>query len=74
MGNAFEESMHQGFSRADLADEMLELERRIESLGCRDCAHMMENSPVCNMIIHSSKYGACNFRCQKGGNANGKQK
>ena len=68
MGNAFEESMHQGFSRAEMAQEMLELERRIEALGCRECIHMIENSPVCNMIINSGKYGACNFRCKRGGN------
>ena len=66
MANAFEEARHHGFSEADMAPEMEEMERRIESLGCDTCWHRNENSPVCETIInHSGEFFSCMFYCER---------
>ena len=47
----FEEAIHQGFSRADVAQEIKEMDERMNHLGCRECFHLPEGSSVCDMII-----------------------
>lgn len=62
MGNAFEDAMHQGFSRAEMAHEIMEIHQRMFDLGCLGCQHMNENSPVCACVIsHPEKYDSCMF-------------
>lgn len=68
MANAFEQAMHHGFSRAEMAQEMMEIHQRMIDLGCVACQHNKENSPVCACIIaHDEKYDSCMF-LSKGGN------
>ena len=63
----FEDAMHQGFSRADMAQELMELEKRMHGLGCDRCLHRDEISPVCDMIInHPEKFFSCGFCCERG--------
>ena len=65
MSNAFEDAMHQGFSRADMAQELMELEKRMHGLGCDTCQHQCENAPTCNTIInHPEKFFSCGFYCE----------
>lgn len=60
--NNFEEAMHHGFSRADVAQEIKVLDERMHQLGCNSCFHAKENSPVCDCIIrHDEKWDSCNF-------------
>ena len=68
MANAFEEAMNHGFSRAELAHEIMEIRQRMFNLGCMECQHMRENSLVCACVIsHPEKYDSCMF-ITKGGN------
>lgn len=61
--NNFEEAMHHGFSRADVAQEIKEMDERMHQLGClRGCIHFQKCSPVCDCIIrHDEKWDKCNF-------------
>lgn len=66
MNNAFEDAMHQGFSRADMAQELMEMERRMHGLGCDRCLYRDEISPVCETIInHPEKFFSCGFCCER---------
>ena len=47
----FEEARHQGFSQADLAQEMRELEERIDQLGCHMCKYAERSIKTCDNII-----------------------
>lgn len=62
----FEDAMHQGFSREELAQEMRKIEERMHGLGCDTCQHQCENSPVCQTIItQPQKFFSCGFYCEK---------
>lgn len=66
MSNAFEDAMHQGFSGADMAQELMEMERRMHGLGCDRCLYRDEISPVCETIIkHPEKFFSCGFCCER---------
>ena len=43
----FEEAMHHGYSRADFASEMEELEKIYQELGCAQCKYEEYNSRAC---------------------------
>ena len=65
MSNGFEDARHHGYSRADMAQEMEELERRMHGLGCDRCHHGDEISPICEVIInHPEKFFSCGFCCE----------
>lgn len=50
----------------DMAQELMELEKRMHGLGCDSCLHREENSPVCYTIIHhSEKFFSCGFCCER---------
>ena len=51
MSNSFEDAMHQGFSRADMAQEVEEMEKRIEELGCHLCKYSKRSIRTCETII-----------------------
>ena len=51
MGNGYEEAMHQGYSAADMAADMEEIEKRVEGLGCRICKYRDWNSRTCDNVI-----------------------
>lgn len=64
--STFEEAMHHGFSRADLAQEIKEMEERIDQLGCNRCIHRFENSHVCDQIIrHPERWSECKFKFEE---------
>ena len=51
MGNGFEEAMHQGFSAAEMAADMKEMEDRCEALGCLSCLYRDRYAAICGRVI-----------------------
>ena len=51
MANGFEEARHQGFSRADMAQEMAEKEKRMKQLGCDVCVYKYSGFMTCDTVI-----------------------
>lgn len=62
MGNAFEEARHHGYSEADMAAEMKEMEDRMNALGCPKCKYIERNCTTCNTIINDDMYQKCPYR------------
>lgn len=58
MSNDFENALHQGYSAADMAADMAEVEARTNELGCYCCRYGQEYHPTCNNII-----AGCLGRC-----------
>ena len=50
----FEDAKHQGFSKADMAQDMAEKEKRIKELGCDKCRYKERLSVTCNTVIDLS--------------------
>lgn len=61
--NNFEDARHQGFSRADMAQEMREMELRLESLGCHLCKYGQRSIRTCDTIIEDADgiYPTCPY-------------
>ena len=59
----FEEAMHNGYSRADLASDMQEKEKRCQTLGCPTCAYRNRISVSCDYVIEQDTiYEKCPYR------------
>ena len=55
-------------STAEKVELLKKVNQRMFDLGCMECQHMRENSPVCACVIsHPEKYDSCMF-ITKGGN------
>ena len=54
MNNDFEDAKHQGFSRADMAQEMAEKEKRMQELGCPKCRYKNKGYMTCETVIELS--------------------
>lgn len=68
MSNNFEEAIHQGFSRSDMAQEVSDTTERMEELGCFHCVHGRQCSPSCARIIDDEEtFKTCHF-FKEGGN------
>lgn len=65
----FEDAKHQGFSRADMAQEMDEKEKRMQELGCDKCRYEKDNYMACDTVIELSDTfgGICPYFRNKGG-------
>ena len=50
----FEDAKHQGFSRADMAQEMAEKEKRMQELGCPTCRYKESKYMVCDTVLELS--------------------
>lgn len=61
MSNPFEEAMHHGYSEADMAADMQEMEERMEHLGCKKCKYIDMYHPTCNGVIQGSM-AKCPYR------------
>lgn len=62
----FEDAMHQGFSRGELAQEMAEFEKRMIDLECSGCAYVERGFKTCLTVIDSADiYSSCPYRKQK---------
>ena len=51
MSNEFEDALHQGFTRSEMAQEMDEREMRANELGCLSCVYRARASKTCDAII-----------------------
>ena len=63
MGNGYEEALHQGYSAADMAADMEEMEKRMQDIGCFDCKYRDRNSRTCDVVIRdeSGTYQRCPY-------------
>ena len=63
MSDPFEEARHHGYSAADLAADMKELEERCEALGCDSCSYRDGNYAICVRVIEDEKlYKYCPYK------------
>jgi Uri superfamily endonuclease len=47
----FEEAVHHGFSKEELAQEMAEKMTRVDELGCSGCRYKFRNYKSCETVI-----------------------
>lgn len=59
----FEEAMHQGYSREDMAADMTEMEIRADKLRCFECAYRNRAARACIAVLESEWLTQCpNFK------------
>lgn len=59
----FEEARHQGFSKADMAQEAKEQTDRCKALGCESCIYRDRNANACmKIIMETILYPKCPYR------------